>query len=477
MAHGFDDGSSAVPGGIAGPVERVLVVGAGIAGLTVANALEGAGVDYVVLEARRRMGGRLHTVDLGGSAVDLGGSWLHHPSGNPLRRFAVDAGVACQPGDPLTSLSGFDVATGSWLTPDDVEATVTADLEGFTAALEGLRERLGPLASAAEGVEAFLARTGHVDESLRRARQSLRASVEADASGAAEHQSLTWLWTQEEYDDHYFGDLPHGGYSSVVDAMASGLDVRLGWPAATVAISDERVSVASAAGHLETGSHVVVTVPLGVLKSDLLRFAPALPDSRADVIGRLGFGRYEKVVLRFDRPFWRDAGWSHLVLFPPAPEEPAAWVFDLDAFGVGPILACHVFHSAAHHVLASSPVEAARWVTDRLGAALGSPCPDPAAVAVTDWAGDLYSAGSYTHVPPGSSNADLDLLGTPVGGRLLFAGEHTQSARVGYADGAMTSGIREAKRLLGASAVTLRPRRPARPEPSQQRLSGDRARD
>ena len=180
--------------------------------------------------------------------MDLGGSWLHHPSGNRLRRFAVDAGVACRPGDPLTSLSAFDVATGLWLTPDDVEASLTADLEGFTAALEGLRERLGRLANAADGIEAFLARTGHVDDSLRRARQGLRASVEADASGAAEHQSLAWLWTQDEYDEHYFGDLPQGGYSSVVDAMASGLDLRLGWPAATVDISDERVSVASSAG-------------------------------------------------------------------------------------------------------------------------------------------------------------------------------------------------------------------------------------
>lgn len=56
---------------------------------------------------------------------------------------------------------------------------------------------------------------------------------------------------------------------------------------------------------------------------------------------------------------------------------------------------------------------------------------------------------------PGSSNADLDLLGTPVAGRVLFAGEHTQSKRVGYADGAMSSGVREAKRLLGMPAVTL----------------------
>ena len=66
---------------------------------------------------------------------------------------------------------------------------------------------LGPNASAADGIE-------------------------ADAAGAAEQQSLEWLWTQDEYDESYFGDLPRNGYTSVVEAMASGLDIRLDWPVA-----------------------------------------------------------------------------------------------------------------------------------------------------------------------------------------------------------------------------------------------------
>ena len=191
-------------------MRRVVVVGAGIAGLTVANALDHAGVECVVLEARRRVGGRLHTLDLAGSPVDLGGSWLHHPSGNPLRRFAVEAGIDCRPGDPLPTLAAFDVATGLWLSHEEVEESLTGDLEGFLAALDALREQLGPNASAADGIEAYLATTGLAGESLRRARQGLRASVEADAAGAAEQQSLEWLWTQDEYDDDYFGDLPRG---------------------------------------------------------------------------------------------------------------------------------------------------------------------------------------------------------------------------------------------------------------------------
>ncbi len=456
MTTSFDDGGPGIPGGIAGSVERVLVVGAGIAGLTVANAMGHAGVDCVVLEARDRIGGRLHTVDLAGCAVDLGGSWMHHPSGNRLRHFASAVGIECRAGNPLPMLAGFDCSTGLWLSHADLEATMDVELEGFTEALEGLRAQLGPAASAADGIDAYLATTGLSGDGLRRARQGLWANVEADAAGAAEHQSLEWLWTQDEYDEEYFGDLPDGGYVSVVDAMAAGLDVRRVWPAARVDLTDHGVSITSASGETETGSHVVVTVPLGTLKNDLPSFAPPLPSDRVDAIRRLGFGRYEKVVLRFDEPFWRGAGWSHLVLFPPEPDEPASWVFDLDAFGMGPVLVCHTFHSANGHLHGGSPDSAARWVTDMLAAAAhGAPCPEPVAVTVTGWADDPYAAGSYTHVTPGSSNEDLDLLGTPVAGRLLFAGEHTQSARLGYADGAMTSGIREAKRLLGAPAVTL----------------------
>ena len=182
---------------------------------------------------------------------------------------------------------------------------------------------------------------------------------------------------------------------------------------------------------------------------------PTCRPTGAPAIGRLGFGRYEKVALRFDRPFWRDTGLSHLVLFPRDPVEPALWVFDLDAFGAGPVLVCHVFHTAARHVLDGSPGDAADWVLGMLAEAIGRPCPEPTDVAVTSWANDPYAGGAYAHVPPGASPSDLDLLGEPIGGRLLFAGEHTQSARTGYADGAMTSGIREAERLLGRSGVRL----------------------
>jgi len=198
-----------------------------------------------------------------------------------------------------------------------------------------------------------------------------------------------------------------------------------------------------------------VAVPLGVLKRGGLRFSPGLPADRHGAIRRLGFGRYEKVVLRFAEPFWREAGFPHLLIFPRDPAAAAVFAFGLDAFGGGPVLAFHVFHSAAGEVLGLTADSAAQWALGLLAEATGRPCPAPAEVAVTSWATDRFSGGAYTHIPPGASLADADLLGEPVGGRLLFAGEHTQSARLAYADGAMASGLREARRLLGHNGPVL----------------------
>src|SRR6476659_10693669 len=72
----YDDGTGSIPGGLEGEPERVIIVGAGWAGLTAANALRNAGSDHVVLEGRDRIGGRAHTVDLDGGPIHLGCSWI-----------------------------------------------------------------------------------------------------------------------------------------------------------------------------------------------------------------------------------------------------------------------------------------------------------------------------------------------------------------------------------------------------------------
>jgi polyamine oxidase len=463
MAAGdFDDGSRNVPGGVTGPVERVLVVGAGIAGLTAANALTQAGVDCVVLEARDRIGGRLHTADLAGAPVDLGGSWIHTPDGNPMRAFARLAGVPCRSANPVPEMAAFGQREGRRL-PDAETAGLLGLLDRFPEALAGLVDRLGPDASAAEAVEAFATTEQAIDPV--RARQLLHAYIEADFACRVEQQSLRWMWTELEYNGDYFGDAPDGGYVRVLEVMAAGADVRLGRPVAEVAVRPDGVRVLAADGTAEAGSHAVVTVPLGVLKSGRPRFSPGLPPECRAAIGRLGFGRFEKVALKFAEPFWREAGFPHLMIFPRDPSELVVWALGLDSWGGEPVLVFFVFHSAAERLAGAGPDAPVRWALGLLAEVIGRPAPEPIATAVTTWADDPCTQGAYTYIPPGASPADADLLGQPLSGRLLFAGEHTQSTRLAYADGAMTSGIREAKRLLGTPSVRLTANARPRPRP------------
>jgi monoamine oxidase len=353
----FDDGNRDVPGGLSGAVGRVVVVGAGIAGLAAANALTCAGVDCVVLEARDRVGGRLHTADVGGSPVDLGGSWIHMPDGNPMREFARLAGVPCASADPVPEAAGFDSYENRRLSGGESAELLGLYLEELPAARASLTAELGPDASMAAAIEAFVAaRAPEGDPGWgRRARQVLYGCVEADSAGRAGDQSLRWMWDELEYGGDYFGDAPRGGYRSLVDAMASGVTVRLGRAVSEVVAGPDGVRVVTDDGAVEVGSHALVTVPLGVLKRGQPRFSPGLPADRRAAIARLGFGRFEKVALRFAEPFWRDAGFPHLMVFPREPGERMVWAVGQDAFGGGPVLLFFVFHSAAERLAGAGP--------------------------------------------------------------------------------------------------------------------------
>ena len=264
-AESFDDGQADVPA-VAGPVERVVVIGAGIAGLTVANALTHGGVDFVVVEARDRIGGRLHTVNLAGSMVDLGGSWIHTPVGNPMRAFADQADVRCRSANPLPELAGFDCGgKGRRLSAAEVETNISLQLEDFPQARDRLLAELGPGASAADGIEAFVAGAALAPGPARRARQGMHALVEGESADLAERQSLRWMWNEMEYEGHYFGDVPVGGTAAWWKRWRPDFRSAPGRRRGRDHLFGEWCRVRGADGAAEDGSHAVVTVPLGVL--------------------------------------------------------------------------------------------------------------------------------------------------------------------------------------------------------------------
>jgi monoamine oxidase len=426
---------------------RVIVVGAGMAGLSAARALRDAGVECVVLEARDRLGGRLHTVDLADAPVDLGGSWVHTPVGNPLTLVAKRHGVALMPGSFLDELVVWDRAAGV-LGAEESQRLRRAVEIGFPEWIESAGSSLAPLRSMADGIERFVADQRLPSTAADRLKSHLRAFVEADASGAAEDVSVRGWSAAVEYDGDPIGDLPVGGYRELVGRIAAPLDVRLERPVVGIGHGRDGVYVRTATGATEVGTHVIVSVPLGVLKARAIRFDPDLPAERWQAIDRVGFGRFEKLALRFDEPVWTQAGLPHILPLRTVDGRGISLLLGLDRFGVGPVLVAFAFGSDVGVVTDGSLQDAVTRVLELLRRILGSAPPDPTAAVRTTWSEDPFSRGAYTYVAVGAEPADLDFLAGPVGARLVFAGEHTTSARMGYADGAMATGLRAATHVL-----------------------------
>src|SRR6185437_12842442 len=133
------------------------------------------------------------------------------------------------------SWPALTVSRGRRLSAAELNTNISMQLEEFPQATGRLLTELGPEASAADGIEAFVAGAGLAPGPARRARQALRALIEAESADLAERQSLRWMWNEMEYEGHYFGDMPIGGYRRLAEAMAAGVGLRLGVDVAEIA--------------------------------------------------------------------------------------------------------------------------------------------------------------------------------------------------------------------------------------------------
>lgn len=433
-------------GGSAGGMNRVIVIGAGVAGLTIGNALTTAGVDTVVLEARDRLGGRVWSSDVGGVGVDLGGMWISGPDGNPAACVLNQEGIGWQPAEPFDlNTAGYDAVLQQELGLGDLLGAATA-LDEFDAATPGLLDTLGPSATYAGGIAGFLDQSGLTGDERRYAEFGLRTQAEISFGQSADLVSLASYDSSNPLPggEH----LPNGSFRGLVNALARGVDVQLGTVVSRIEYSDNGVTIETSSG-IVTGSHVVVTVPLGVLKAGSIEFAPALPAEKAAAIDRLGMAELEKVVLRYDNAFWQSPGSGNFLYVSETAGEFPLFVDYTPFAGGQPTLVGFYSGDFGRSIAALSDDAIAGRASDIASELAGASGMTPIAARVTRWKSDPFAMGSYVYLPVGASQADIEALGAPLGERLLFAGEATSLLYNGYVHGAVLSGIREAERLLG----------------------------
>lgn len=416
------------------PSKKVIIIGAGVAGLTAARGLAKAGHRVIILEGRDRIGGRLHTSRLWPDIpIDLGASWIHGVHGNPVTALATEARaktVATRYDsnllhiDPALTAMGLDDPDSDWAEAQVERAQAWAGERNSDVSLYAALEAVSPSAKLTPP---------------RRAQRDhyLAGNYEQEYAGPL-YRLSAW---HADGDKEFEGDdvLFPGGYDQIAKHLAKGLTIKTGHVVKLVEWGAKGVSVICDNGNVFPGDRVIVTVPLGVLKSGAIAFAPELPPRKAKAIDRLGMGLLNKHFLRFEKPFWpTEVDWHELVK--PDPGKWSQWVSFTKATGK-PVLLAFTGADTAKAVEAMDDRAILSEAMAAVRTMFGSSVPDPVAQQFTRWSRDPFALGSYSYTAVGSSPADRKALAAPeAGGALAFAGEACSADYPGTVHGALLSG-------------------------------------
>lgn len=429
-----------------------IIAGAGACGLMAALELAMGGHKVLILEARPRSGGRIHSIKEGFSrAVDRGAEFIHGDL--PLtKKLLKEAGIDFY----RTKGSQMIFKNGSFQSPSS---------DGFFKGWEKLLKALNVLTEDIS-IEQFLN-----DHFNKEADKELRSSVldfvegfdAADATKASAF-ALRDEWNQEDEEKQY---LIPGGYAQLTDFLEkqckdAGVEIQFNSPVSAVHWESE------VQAHTDKGifaaERLIVTVPLGVLQAaqqtpGAISFDPPLTD-QIQAIRAMGVGHVIKVLLEFKEAFWKPhfaAGQSmeSLSFIFSDCTIPTWWTPHPDAL---PLLTGWIGGPNAYALKDASDAELLHQALESLAQIFGVPSSVLnqllAAHTICNWTNDPYAHGAYSYATM-ETKTSRQLLNMPVKDLIYFAGEALYDGpEAGTVEAALKSGMEVSKKILKTGVNT-----------------------
>jgi monoamine oxidase len=452
----------------------VVVIGAGLAGLTAARAIAATGRSVLVLEARDRVGGRTltHTLDTGIYA-ELGGMFTG-PTQDRIQALATAVGVGTFP----TYNTGNNVFMGANgrrstyantgpLGSAPLDPVVAPDIIASVAQLDQLSTGVpvdAPWTSAnadeydRQTLDQWLrANTTGNDEFMA----VVSAATEAIFGGEAAELSLlyTLFYIAASGNEQNAGTFERnfnttggaqesrfvGGAQEIALRVAAGLDGRvlLNKPVTRIVQTASDVTVYANRFKVKA-QRVIIAMPPTL--AGRIQYDPPMPARRDQLTQRMPQGTLMKFEAIYDRPFWRDAGLNGQAVSEVGPVKATFDTSPQDG-SVG-IMMGFIGGSDARYWEEQTPAARRAAALQNYADYFGAEALNPIDVVEINWSGETWNRGCPVALVGPNTYTDFgDLLRAPVG-RIHWAGTETATYWNGYMDGAVRSGERAAAEVI-----------------------------
>ncbi|KAF5973237.1 FMS1-protein involved in the biosynthesis of pantothenic acid [Fusarium bulbicola] len=452
------------------PPKKVIVVGAGISGLRAASVLRRHGLDVVIVEARDRIGGRICTSSQPGKTRDLGAAWMHETSQNKLTKLIPKLGVDYYYDDGAPLYYTPYGKAGAQFKAKKVADEFADYCEWFYKNNPDAEDK-----SVDELVRSFVKKHDLITEDERLWAPQATREIElwiGTSTSVASSKHLSYFVTERNL------YVLHGGYQKIVGWTAESIldSIHLNHHVSHVQWSEDGASSAvvtcqNAQGKEErlVADAVVVTVPLGVLRRQLISFSPALPADISEGISRFSYGALGKVFFEFTEVFWTKDH-DQLIYYPAPPEHQKEGLVT-DGILAHPTVTVNTWLMSGKKELC---VQVAEPLTQRVEAMSNEELysffrplfnlyrtepykalPQLVSIECTKWTQDpLAGFGTYSADKVGDEpSLFTDALTNHKHSRLQFAGEHCTLVANGCVHGAFATGETAATNLLSSFGI------------------------
>jgi monoamine oxidase len=403
----------------------VAVIGAGAAGIGAGRRLREAGaVSVLVLEARDRVGGRVHTIAPAGFPLDRGAEWLHSADRNPLAPIAQRLGFSVHRRPPewttRLSRSGETIeAEADWLATREAQSRARRK-----AAAEPVDRPLVSLLAPEGRWNKLLDATSTWGNGAELDRVSVKDYVRYEDSGTN--------WRLAE------------GYGRLFETLAEGLPAALEAPVSRIDHGGLAIRLETTRGTV-TARRVIVAVPTSIIADEIIRFDPPLPDKLAAANG-LPLGVDNKLFISLEGLLPGGEHDAYLVGSTTSRETMSYQMRPLDR----PAIYCFFGGRFAAGLEREGEAAMFSFAAGELARLFGNDVRKQLApLAATAWLRDPWSRGSYSFALPGHAD-DRAVLAAPVDDRLFFAGEACSPNFFSTAHGAWLSGLAAADAALAS---------------------------